>query len=83
MNTITVTPKFMTRAYDVTDRIWGKWCYWDTFEEAEEIAKYKSSAGWFDVQLAVDYYDLQGNYIAWNEGHIYRSGRKLGEQKDE
>lgn len=52
------------------------WCDWedtsDDFETACQKIKDKAKENtWITYQVAKFYYDLNGNYIAWNVGTIF------------
>ena len=73
MKELVVKEQVRIRFYNYVEDVWGKWeDTSDDFEIACQKAKDKvEKNSWTTYQVAKFYYDLNGNYIAWNDGAVF------------
>lgn len=73
MKELVVKEQVRIRSYTELDTKWSEWKDTsDDFETACQKVKDKlKKCTWTTYQVAKFYYDLNGNYIAWNDGIVF------------
>ena len=73
MKELVVKEQVRIRFYTYIDEGWREWeDTSDDFETACQKIKDKAEENtWTTYQVAKFYYDLNGNYIAWNDGAVF------------
>lgn len=73
MKELVVKEQVRIRFYTYFDTSWREWeDTSDDFETAcQKVKDKKEKDTWTTYQVAKFYYDLNGNYIAWNDGIVF------------
>ena len=74
MKELVVKEQVRIRSYTEIDTEWSEWeDTSDDFETTCQKVKDKHEKNtWTTYQVAKFYYDLNGNYIAWNDGIVFQ-----------